>query len=82
MTRKFAHAAIFAVAFASVPHFAFAANDADCAAEWAQADANKDGVIAGPEADRYIAYVRIRSQATPSRSNASKSRRSSGRRRS
>ncbi|MDB5486426.1 MAG: hypothetical protein JWQ58_141 [Reyranella sp.] len=65
MTRKFAHAAIFAVAFAAVPHLAFAANDADCAAEWAQADANKDGVIAGPEADRYIAYIRIRSQTAP-----------------
>jgi hypothetical protein len=66
MIRNFAGAALVAsVAFAAVPQFAFAANDADCAAEWAQADANKDGVIAGPEADRYIAYIRIRSQAAP-----------------
>ncbi len=65
MTCKFAHVAILAVAFAAAPQFAFAANDADCAAEWAQADANNDGVIAGPEADRYLAYIRVRAQAAP-----------------
>lgn len=66
MPRKFAGAAmVAAVALGAIPQIAFAANDADCAAEWAQADADKDGVIAGPEADRYIAYIRIRSQAAP-----------------
>lgn len=44
---------------------AHAANDADCAAEWTSADANKDGVLAGPEANRYLAYIRIRAQVAP-----------------
>jgi hypothetical protein len=57
--------ALLAAAFAVVPSIAFAANDADCTAEWAQADANKDGVLHGPEADRYLAYIRIRSQTSP-----------------
>lgn len=56
---------VLATAFAVAPSLAFAANDADCAAEWAQADANKDGVLHGPEADRYLAYIRIRSQSSP-----------------
>ena len=58
-------AALLVAAFAAVPSIAFAANDADCSAEWAQADANKDGVLHGPEADRYLASIRIRSQASP-----------------
>lgn len=57
--------ALLVAAFAAVPSFAFAASDADCAAEWAQADANKDGVLLGPEADRYLAYIRIRAQTSP-----------------
>jgi hypothetical protein len=57
--------ALLAAAFAAVPSIAFAASDADCSAEWAQADANKDGVLHGPEADRYLAYIRIRSQTSP-----------------
>jgi len=65
MITKFARTAILAGVFAAVPPIAFAADEAGCAAEWAQADANKDGVIAGPEADRYIAYIRIRAQAEP-----------------
>jgi hypothetical protein len=42
-----------------------AANEADCAAEWTSADANKDGVLAGPEANRYLAYIRVRAQVAP-----------------
>ena len=57
--------ALLVAAFVAVPSIAFAASDADCTAEWAQADANKDGVLHGPEADRYLAYIRIRAQTSP-----------------
>ena len=49
----------------AVPGLASAASEADCAAQWTNADANKDGVLAGAEADRYLAYLRIRAQVTP-----------------
>ena len=65
MIRKFAGTAIMVGVFAAIPPIAFAADEAGCAAEWTQADANKDGVIAGPEADRYVAYIRIRAQTEP-----------------
>jgi len=48
-----------------VPGATLAASEADCASQWTQADTNHDGVIAGAEADRYLAYMRIRSQVTP-----------------
>lgn len=44
---------------------AHAASEADCAAEWKKADGNGDGVLMSPEADRYLAYYRVRSQAEP-----------------
>lgn len=44
---------------------AWAASDADCAAQWKSADGNNDGVLAGPEADRYLAYYRVRARTTP-----------------
>jgi len=56
-------AALIACAAAGAP--AFAASEADCAAEWTAADANKDGVLAGVEAHRYLAYIRIRAQVAP-----------------
>lgn len=65
MTFEFARTALVAAVFAAVPSMAFAASEADCAAEWTQADANNDGALAGPEADRYLAYIRIRSQVAP-----------------
>ena len=65
MVRFIAATAVLTAAVAAIPPFAFAADEAGCAAEWAQADADKDSVIAGPEADRYIAYIRIRAQAEP-----------------
>ena len=43
---------------------AFAATDAECAAEWTKADANNDGVLSGSEASRYLAYLRIRAQVS------------------
>jgi hypothetical protein len=57
-------AAALAVAALAVP-VAQAANDAECAAEWTGADADKDGVLAGPEANRYLAYIRVRAQIAP-----------------
>ena len=47
------------------PGLATAASEAECADQWTQADTNHDGVIAGGEADRYLAYIRIRAQVTP-----------------
>jgi len=44
---------------------AFAASEADCAAQWKSADGNGDGVLVGPQADRYLAYYRVRAQVTP-----------------
>ena len=48
-----------------MPGAAFAASEADCAAQWKSADGNSDGVLVGPEADRYLAYYRVRAQVTP-----------------
>jgi len=44
---------------------AFAATDAECAAEWTKADTDNDGVLSGAEAGRYLAYLRIRTLASP-----------------
>lgn len=57
--------ALLVAAFAAVPSIAFAVGEAECTAEWAQADANKDGVLLGPEADRCLACIRIRAQTSP-----------------
>lgn len=65
MTRKFAFALLAAAGGFAVPGIATAASEAECAAQWTQADTNHDGVIAGTEADRYLAYIRIRAQVTP-----------------
>ena len=35
------------------------------ARQWKSADGNNDGVLAGPEADRYLAYYRVRAHVTP-----------------
>ena len=43
----------------------WAASESDCAAQWKSADGNNDGVLVGPEADRYLAYYRVRAHATP-----------------
>ncbi len=65
MPPKFAFAVVAATANLALPGIATAASEADCAAQWTQADTNHDGVIAGTEADRYLAYIRIRAQVTP-----------------
>jgi hypothetical protein len=44
---------------------AFAATDAECAAEWTKADVDNDGVLSGVEASRYLAFLRIRAQVLP-----------------
>jgi hypothetical protein len=64
MSKKSALAVLVACC-AAMPGAAFAASEADCAAQWKSADGNSDGVLAGPEADRYLAYYRVRAQVTP-----------------
>ena len=63
-TKKLAFTLLVAGCMA-LPGIAAAASEAECADQWTQADTNHDGVIAGAEADRYLAYIRIRSQVTP-----------------
>ncbi|MBY0323876.1 MAG: hypothetical protein K2X72_34480 [Reyranella sp.] len=64
MTRKSAFAVLVA-SCAVLPATGWAASEADCAAQWKSADGNNDGVLVGPEADRYLAYYRVRAQVTP-----------------
>jgi putative membrane protein len=64
MSRKSALAVLVA-GCALLPTAAWAASDADCAARWNSADGNRDGVLAGPEAERYLAYYRVRARTTP-----------------
>jgi hypothetical protein len=64
MSRKSALAVIVACA-TILPATAWATSDEDCAAQWKSADGNSDGVLTGPEADRYLAYYRVRAQVTP-----------------
>lgn len=64
MSRKSALAVLVACC-AALPASAWAASETDCAAQWKSADGNNDGVLAGPEADRYLAYYRVRAQVTP-----------------
>jgi hypothetical protein len=49
----------------TLPGAVRAASEADCAAQWTDADANHDGVLVGVEASRYLAYIRVRSQVVP-----------------
>jgi hypothetical protein len=64
MSRKSALAVLLACC-AVVPATAWAASETDCAAQWKSADGNNDGVLVGPEADRYLAYYRVRAHVTP-----------------
>jgi hypothetical protein len=64
MNRKSALAMLVACC-AALPAAAWGASEADCAAQWKSADGNGDGVLAGPEADRYLAYYRVRAHVTP-----------------
>jgi hypothetical protein len=50
---------------AAVPASTWAASETDCAAQWKSADGNSDGTLVGPEADRYLAYYRVRTQVMP-----------------
>lgn len=36
-----------------------------CEQSWKTADANNDGVLSGPEDDRYFAYYRVRVSSAP-----------------
>ena len=64
MSRKSALVVLVAC-LAALPATAWATSEADCTAQWKSADGNNDGVLAGPEADRYLAYYRVRAHVTP-----------------
>ena len=64
MSRKSALAVLVAC-WAAWPASAWATSETDCAAQWKSADGNNDGVLVGPEADRYLAYYRVRAHVTP-----------------
>jgi uncharacterized protein with FMN-binding domain len=64
MSRKPALAVLVAC-WAAWPASAWSASETDCAAQWKSADGNNDGVLVGPEADRYLAYYRVRAHVTP-----------------
>jgi hypothetical protein len=64
MTEKFA-LTVLGTAGLAFPCVAAASSEAECAEQWTQADTNHDGVISGIEADRYLAYIRIRDQVKP-----------------
>ena len=64
MSRKSALAVLVAC-WAAWPASAWAASETECAAQWKSADGNSDGVLVGPEADRYLAYYRVRAHVTP-----------------
>jgi hypothetical protein len=64
MSRKTALAVLVACCTA-MSGTTYSASEPDCAAQWKSADGNGDGVLVGPEADRYLAYYRVRAQVTP-----------------
>ena len=64
MRRKSA-IAVLAACCAVLPATAWASSEADCSAQWKSADGNNDGVLVGPEADRYLAYYRVRAHVAP-----------------
>jgi hypothetical protein len=71
MSKKSALAVLVACC-AAMPAVGWAASETDCGAQWKSADGNSDGVLAGPEADRYLAYYRVRAQVTPTDGRISK----------
>ena len=64
MSKKSALALLMACC-AAAPASVWAASETDCAAQWKSADGNNDGTLVGPEADRYLAYYRVRAQVMP-----------------
>src|SRR5262245_58369656 len=64
MDRKLA-LTILATACAAGGISACAQPEVACAQLWKNADANNDGVLTGPEDDRYLAYARVRAGAAP-----------------
>src|SRR5262252_9361486 len=57
--------ALLAACCVASPAAAVAMPEADCAAQWKSADGNGDGLLVGPEADRYLAYYRVRAKVMP-----------------
>ena len=52
---------------------AHAASDSDCTQLWKSADDNRDGVLEGREADRFLAYYRMHAKASPAGERISES---------
>ena len=73
MTKQSAFAMLAACCIAVPGVLAHAASDGDCAQQWRSADGNGDGVLEGREADRYLAYYRLRAQAPPAGERISES---------
>lgn len=63
--RHTAFTMLAACCIALAPSVTRAAPDGDCAEQWKSADGNADGVLEGREADRYLAYYRMRAQVPP-----------------
>jgi hypothetical protein len=63
--RKKSSLALLLTCCVAAPLGVWAASEADCAAQWKSADGNNDGTLVGPEADRYLAYYRVRAQVMP-----------------
>jgi hypothetical protein len=63
--RKISALAVLIACWATAPATSWASSPDDCSAQWQSADGNKDGVLMGPEADRYLAFYRVRAQVTP-----------------
>ena len=57
-----------ALALLATPAVA-AMTDTDCKAEWTKADANKDGVLSGAEAERFLTATRVAGKPVPADGN-------------
>jgi hypothetical protein len=73
MMKQSAFAMLVACCIALPGTLARAASDDDCARQWKSADRNGDGVLEGREADRYLAYYRLRAQTPPADERIGKS---------
>ena len=62
---KFSTFAVLVACCAALPATGWATSPDDCARQWKSADGNGDGVLAGPEAERYLAYYRVRAHVAP-----------------
>jgi putative membrane protein len=73
MMKQSAFAMLMACCVALPGALADAASDGDCAQLWKSADGNRDGVLEGREADRYLAYYRMHAKPPPAEERISES---------